>query len=320
MSTLTVQILLHGLLTLMPVQDGAGTASHMKALLVDARTPPADFNFECFAPHRPMLTVTTLTPEECTAVPGCAVNGLECTCDLTRKEISLLVQPAFEPPRQQLSKQPPSSLPFSSTTAGDFGYVPNLSKPPFNQTLDPAVLDSVPPATLIARADFPFTSVTACALAVRLDEDGKNVHATSFRPLHETEKANEVNQAISQGVVSNLDIPFSGTAVPQVSVAISDFGGNPQFLNLKPASNKILIRLMNERDTLPIDSPCDDGVGRDFAFLYQILQNPPAWADRPIPHIKLTRWKSAKDLEASGCQSFKDPMSRPICPPGTINP
>ncbi len=320
MSTLAVQILLHGLIILMPVKDGAGAANHMKALLVDARTSPADFNFECFAPHHPMLKVTTLTMGECADVPGCIPNGLECICDLTRKEISLVVQPAFEPSRQLLSKQPPRSLPFSSATAGDFGYVVNLSRPPFSQTLDPAALDPVPPATLIARADFPFTSVTACALVVRRDEDGNNVYALSFRPLHESEKANEVNQAIAQEVVFNLEIPLSGTAAPQVSVAISDFGSNPKFLNLKPLSNKIVVGLMNERETLPIDSPCDDGVGRDFAFLYQVLQNPPAWAGRPIPHVKLTRWKSAKDLAVSGCLSPKTPMSRPIYPLGSINP
>lgn len=322
MSTLTVQIVFHGLIALMPINDDPGGANHMRALLVEARHLPANIQegqVKCFVPHKPVLAFFT-NPEDCLAL-HCKATSFRCTCDLDRKELVLQVNPSFEPTRQHLSTAAASNLPFDSDTAGDFGYLANLTTVSPGLTIDPAVLAPDPPASLVARMEFPFSSVTACRLAWRRDEGSNNVYPLSFRKLGDLESSGDMNQAVAQMVISRLEIPYPGTTPPEVKLGIGDFNATPQWLTLRPAGSKVEIELMNSPEKeLDYDDPCDDGVARHFAFFYQIMQNAPVWAERPVPHVKYTQWKSAKDLESEHCDPTKDPMSRPICPMGSINP
>jgi hypothetical protein len=93
-------------------------------------------------------------------------------------------------------------------------------------------------------------------------------------------------------------------------------------LTLRLGDQGYVIELDNHRVSLRPDDLGEDGVGRDFAWFYQLVKNPPAWSQRLIPHVKYTRWKSAKDVAVPECnfEPQKDPTSRPICPMGSINP
>jgi hypothetical protein len=316
-----IHIVLHGLIALVPTADAGGMANHMTALLVDARQKPPGIQLECFAEHRPSLMVQA-EGSECLDA-GCTPSGADdCTCNLVRKEISL--QPDVQPALMQLKKQPPSGLPFDQKGADDFSYIANLAQPPLNQKLDPKFLQPVPPLALVARMTFPFESLHTCSLGVRRDEGSSNVHPLGFRPLHRAEGPGEATQALGQQLAATYM-----TDASTVTVTLSDFGGgNRRQLPLKLVNGEYRIVLMNMRmhdgmpEDLPFDDPCDDGVGRDFAFFYELVQNPPPWEMRPIPHIKFTRWKSAKDLQNDACESGPTHglQSRPICAMATFNP
>lgn len=146
-----------------------------------------------------------------------------------------------------------------------------------------------------------------------------NVHPLSFRKTGDLEKPGDGSQALAQEVMSMLTLPDEAT----VTVTITDFGGgNRRDLRLAPGAEGYRIELTNmrkkEEELLPGD-PCDDGVGRDFAFFYELVKDKPAWKDRLLPHVKYTRWKSSKDLGADRCHPIKAPSSRPICPMASFN-
>lgn len=323
MADITVHIMLHGLIALAPINDANGLANQMTALLVDARQRPPGVEMECFAEHFPRLTVRTNTSAEC-VLAGCeAGNGSRCTCQLDRHEISISTEPAVQPTPRSLSTRPPSVLPFDDIAAGNFGYVANLSR--LNANLDLRFRDAtVPPPILAARMKFPMESVTSCYLGSLSDEGGNNIHALSFRPLHEPERVADMSQAVAQMAMAHFTLPSAPTQT--VTLTISKFGDptSARNLTLRPTPNPngspfFEIDLTNERSDLRADDPCEDGVGRDFAFLYELAENPPAWSARPIPHIKYIRWKSARDLEAPGCDPTKTPLSRPVCPLGSFD-
>jgi hypothetical protein len=311
-----VHIILHGLIALVPATDSSGMANHMTALLVDARNRPAGFQ-DCFAPHQPSITVQTPSTAACVDA-GCTPFGLHgCTCSLIRKEVSLQAElpPEKAGVKQKIKPRPERRLPFNEGDALDFSYVANLSS--MGYQLNTELFDSIPPPVLIARMSFPFESVSACSLGTRRDEGSNNVHPLGFRPLNALEKVGEESQALAQEVLATFE-----TTQNPVTLTVADFGGgNPQKLTLQPIDGEYQIELANMRphegefNDLPPDHICDAGVERDFAFFYDLVKNPPDWRERPIPHVKYTVWKSAKDLEAPKCVShrFHFPNSHPIC-------
>lgn len=319
-----VHIIVHGLIALVPATDAAGMANHMTALLVDAREQPSGFS-TCFAEHRPEIKFRIQESNECEEA-GCESSGLDtCTCPLGRKEIAIQAtrlsgQASL---KRQINPKPPGSLPFDLKASTDFSYVANLSS--MGYELDQRFLEPIPPPALVARMAFPFESVSACALGTRRDEGSENVHAMSFRPLAQLEKPGDPNQALAQAVSAT----FTASEDP-VRLVLSDFGGeNPVTLTLKSFDGTYEIELLNMRISenghhdLPPDDPCDGGVERDFAFFYNLAKNPPAWKDRPIPHVKYTRWKSIKDLDVPECQALKGdhlPNSHPICALASFRP
>lgn len=317
-----VHIIVHGLIALVPSINGSGNANHMTALLVNAQSLPSEASVlrgfkECFVPHQPGVKVRTFSTADCLSA-GCTPDGVDdCSCSLVRKEVALEAQLSHEQEGQRLKPRPENGLPFNSKEARDFSYVANLAR--LGHELDRRFLDEpTPPTALIARMSFPFQSVNACSLGTRRDEGGHNVHPVNFRPIEILEKAGEPSQAISQMVVAELEVQEG-----PVKLTIADFGGsNPRTITLKPIDGKYRIELSNmrtspdgEHDLRP-DDPCDGGVERDFGFFYELVKDPPAWEARPVPHVKLTRWKSVKDLEIPECEAHTGdhfPNSHPIC-------
>jgi hypothetical protein len=225
--------------------------------------------------------------------------------------------------------RPQRELPFGPSDAGAFAYIANLALPPINATLDEAFLSKDPnvpvPDKLIARMTFPFESVNACTLAIRSTEGSDTVHSLGFWPLHENEQPDGLSQALAQQAVASIQTP-DGTSVV---VTISDFDGSnakpirvATELNSELNSLEYLVVLENSRPELRPDDKCDDGVGRDFAFFYDLSKNPMKWTQRPIPHIKYNRWKSAREVPVAECQKHKTfaMTSRPICAMATFIP
>ncbi|HYL71553.1 MAG TPA: hypothetical protein VEY89_09680, partial [Candidatus Dormibacteraeota bacterium] len=182
MSTLPLQIVLHGLVALVPVDNG-GQVNHMTALLLDGRNPPAH---DCVTAHQPSLRFRVAPIAACQAVTGCSVNGNICTCNdtaLAGNQISLEIQPAPSLPLVSLDKAPPHPLPASKQEAVSFGYVVNMAQPPFSLQVDQKYLAQIPPGNLLARMDVPFTTVIACNLFGRVDDGRHNAHTMSMRTI-----------------------------------------------------------------------------------------------------------------------------------------
>jgi hypothetical protein len=164
--------------------------------------------------------------------------------------------------------------------------------------------------------EFPFDQVAACALAKRPDGGLSNIHALSFRPLHTDGPLGEAGQALAQMVAARLDIPDGGGTPQKVTLNISDFAGSPSLpVDLMPQDDGYLIDLSNDSTSLRPDSPCDDGVARHFGMFYDLATTSVPSADRLIPHLRLTKWISAENLDPDLCKvpTF-NPTDRPMCP------
>jgi hypothetical protein len=315
MSPIPIHIIVSGLIALAPAPDGT---NQLFALLPDATNPPA--TRACAAPHVPQLEIQ-VSDAECAAA-HCTLGAL-CSCSLVRDEIALSISPAPTiGATSLLTKSPPHDLPFDRTEAFDFGYVGNLAA--LQMSLNPHFRDdAVPPSNLVARMKFPFDHVAACSLSTRRDEGSDNAHVLVLRPLGAPETGKEtVRQALAQQLIATID------AADSVTLTLTKFDDPTNvrtFHLISPTgATEFQITLANERAAgLAVDAPCEDGIGRDFAYFYDLAVNPPAtWDDRPIPHVKYTRWKSVKDVDPDECHvtATKDPMSRPICPMGAFVP
>ncbi|MEM7518261.1 MAG: hypothetical protein AAF368_15225, partial [Planctomycetota bacterium] len=226
MNSVTVQIVLEGLIALVPLHGGSDPAmgNRMAALVIDATQKPPGLvetlegaterweqdgrprkkgsllelaegeNF-CFQPHEAMIRFPT-TSRECLGNSGgsaCDYENLECVCTLDRHEVSILTD--AEPPMRAMLTAEPRGLPFDNSpeSAGDFGYAANLSR--LGHRLDRRFLDDPePPAGLQARFTFPFDSVLACSLALRRDERSDHVHELEFRPRGSESSAGDMSQ------------------------------------------------------------------------------------------------------------------------------
>ncbi len=315
MSSIPVQILLHGLIAL--VSDPGG-ANHMTALVLDERQPPAH---ECVAQHFPALSFFPVDGACFAAHCTSDTKGM-CTCtdSLAGKEISLEISPGLAPGSRALGKTPKHPLPIDTTEGGDFSYVANLSQPPFNLTLDPRYLAATPPKLLLARWQFPFDSVTACSLAGRYDQGEFNAHSLSYRILGAPGSKDEVSQALAQTVLGQLAVPAEST----VTLHLADFGGaNDHAMVLIARPDGYVIDLSNEPVVPPFDAPCDDGVGRHFALFSELALTPPLWDNRPIPHVRPTQSKNRAAVAPATCPESKPipkgTMDRPICPMAAFN-
>jgi len=334
MSSIPLRIALHGLIALVPTLDPTSGANRMTALLVDGRTANAA---ECMSEHHPRLDVVAAHNAECPTGIGCRSNGSHCICEynsntgtdpLFGKEIFLTIQPtptsAAAKPKSDL---PAHSLPADEDEASNFSYVANMSQTPFGLTINPDYLADSPAASsranLVTRMQVPYQTVAACDLATRPDGGGANVHAMSFRTLHNPSKAGEMSYALAQLVVAKIDVPDATPAAQVVTLHIKDLGDlagtTDAPITLLAASDGYKIEVSNEpAGPLNFDTPCDDGVARHFTHFYDLAQNPPDV--RLLPHVRFTQFEDADSIDPIVC---KDPtfqlMNRPICPMATFN-
>lgn len=334
MSSTVIRIMIHGLIALAPSTND-NDPNHITALLADARVP-----LECVGEHHPKLSFDVAdAPEgnekECRAA-GCALDdGGRCVCtdSLRNKQISLEISPPSMVPDpaansavQPVQSQEPDSLannhgvPPDKSSAGKLVYVANLTKPPFNATLNPEYLVAEPKVTnLFARMKIPFARLTACSLSKREDQGEDYVLPMSLKTLSAKGKVTDRSQAFAQMVLATIE----NIAREQiVTLHISDFnGGNKKSIILAPGNHGYMIDLSNDPDDLKRGDPCDDGVARHFAYFYEFIKDPPAWKNRLIPHVRFVEGKEAGAADHDDC---KDPtfhfMDRPICPMASFIP
>jgi hypothetical protein len=306
-----LHILLHGLMVLVPASSPDG-ANRMAVLLVAAREKPP--GAECVSSYRPLLRTTTPSAECIDA--GCKKSGAMCACDLTRKAVLILAK--AEPAKPFPGKGPSKGLPFDTEEAGSFSYVPNLARPPWSAKLDPRLFSGSPPSSLVARMEFIFESVTACDLSGRRDGESNQIHPVDLRPLKSGATEGTSSQPLARGAIASLTI-LEGSGV---TLKISDLdGSNAHQLKLATGAKGYVVEISNEPEGLKAkDDPCDDGVDRDFAFLYNLFENPPAWSDRLIPHVKLTQDTGAAAPENPECVLYHELVNGPKQPLSSFKP
>jgi hypothetical protein len=313
MTNILVRIFLHGLIAFVPQAPG-----HLTALLVDARDVGklAPIASRCVVNHTP--TIEVQAPGDKCFQAGCDnING-SCQCDLDRLGISIL--PETQP-------QTPPSFPsgsvaeFPAALADEtFAYV---AKFPTGFTVDSQLLGGSPPAKLAARMSLSFDNLSSCKLALR--EDDNKIHSLSFHPLGGGALGSR--QAMAQMLVLKQSMPLDSANPITLRLQSLDDSSIIHDLPLLPipcskgsTDQCIDISLSNERPILPdVHDPCNDGVARDFALLYELTPNPPLWEQRPVPQIE-TSTADVDPLKVPDCEHVhRDPESRPICPMGSFN-
>jgi hypothetical protein len=323
--TLPIRIILHGLIALVPQTDASGPK--MMALLVDGHSKPPEMT--CFAEHLPRIKFPT-TAQQCTQSDDCVVDQPgTCLCKLNRHEISILPQTA-QIADKPLERTPRRNLPFDPNEAASFANVANISQ--MGYTLDPAFRPGpkAPPATLAARFVFPFKMAASCGLATRRDDLADYVHPLNMRPLEKEEASGEMSQAMAMQVevTTTVDVDLSAKQAPILRLSPFPGEAGDTFDFPLPADlSEIQIKVSNDREHfMTPDKTCDDGIGRDFAFFYELVdvQKRPNWLDRPIPHAKYSVAKSSSDLVLDPTSNLclskgKAAMSRPICVMASLN-
>lgn len=340
MNETVLRIMMHGLIALAPSAN-VNDPNHITALLLDARMPHGT---ECVTAHRPELSFLLAEgqPGKCDDA-GCELIGerhCKCADSLSRKQIWLQILPASlpDPPAAALAETedgedrandyglPSLQAPMGS---GKLFYVANLAKAPFNARLNPDYLAPQPNSqNLLARMDVPFEKLIECSLSKREDQGDTYILPMGFRAIGRRSRADEPDQALAQMVVAERKVPAGST----VRLHIADFdGSNQKTLVLATATHGehnpvYMIRLSNEPKVLERGDPCDDGIARHFAHYYEFAENPPAWSDRLIPHVRFTTGLrvsgSQPDPNSVEPEACEHPtftlMDRPICPMGSF--
>lgn len=316
MQPIQIVIFIQGLIALVPQLGPNGQANHMTALALDSKkilarltTLPTkvilDEDAVCYREHFPVLAIRT-SDSDCQAA-GCQGPGSSCKCVLTGKQV--IISPDTQPAAVTLNSNPANRVPQTDIEVGAFAYIANIDPSQY------PLKNPTPAYDLTALMSFPFSSLTACKLVTRREGGIDNIHPLNYRPLHNDPSAEESGKALAQVLAASYDLA-AGTSVT-ITLANLD-GSDPYTLPLNLVAGKyIIIGFGNDRPHLHPGDPCEDGIARDFALFYELLQNPPVWKDRPIPQVSYSEKKDSSSIdEPVICQltSGLTPMSRPVCP------
>lgn len=320
MSSILVHVFFHGLIAVAPVnQDGtavvpiAQSPNHMVALAVDGRSIP---RANCLDRHEPRIVIANADQNDCTnaRAAGCDYNKQDhqtCTCRLALHDVALL--PERTQPAHPLHGKPSVDLPTESTSAGDFAYVANLSR--LGLALDPKNLGPKP-SKVVARMRLPFETITSCSLSATGPDSDRKVHPFTLKSLDAKTTPNPVDgfhQAVAE--VVEVNVPYDTALATQLAVRLQDFDGkNPHVIHFKPDHGSADITFSNARLPVGQDDACNNGVGYDFQFFYDLAIDPPAMAARPVPHVDLNQTTDASSVAQGDCtQHVKATVSRPVC-------
>jgi len=149
-----------------------------------------------------------------------------------------------------------------------------------------------------------------------------------MRALGTDESATDTSQAMAWRVETITAVEVDTSVPKALKLRLTLFPGEapdpryPLDFELPADLKEVDIFLSNEREHfMEPDNVCDDGIGRDFAFFYDLVDpaSRPLWNDRKVPHVKYSQSKSKMDLVLDPGSKLCVPpteavMSRPICP------
>jgi hypothetical protein len=199
-------------------------------------------------------------------------------------------------------------------------------------TLDPAVLASVPPSTVVARIHLR----TGKLFTYSVTRIGSNVTPAHFARLDGTGSASAYTQAIASWV--GAEVQFSGSGIEIVE---SKFNSDPgRSMTLTPDSNNSMeIAVLNLPPFVPPSSSMNNApqVGKHFEAYYDLLETPPAKETRLVPFAGVASgapsyseiaWSDIHPTSAVYSQLLnslrldigRSAYERVLCPPGYIAP
>lgn len=173
----------------------------------------------------------------------------------------------------------PQMIPTTSTERGDFTWIADLSQICGSGcTLDPAIYDTQPPATVAARLHLRSGNVFTYSVA----RIGSNVTPVHFSRLDGTGSDAAYTQAIATWVGAEIDVSGDSIAIDE-----SKFNGDPgRSMTLTPDANGLVdVAVINLPSFVPPASASNDApqVGKHFEMYYDLLGTPPAAEARLVP-------------------------------------
>lgn len=226
----------------------------------------------------------------------------------------------------------PAMIPSTSSAREDISWIADLKQVcPSGCTLDPAVLASVPPSTVVARLHLRSGRLYTGSVT----RIGSNVTPVHFSRLDGSGSAAAYSQAIASWVGAELQLSGSG-----IEVIESKFNGDPgRTMTLTPnADGAMEIAVLNYPPFVPPASSINDApqVGKHFEAYYDLLQNPPAKETRLVPRAGAVSgaqyptvdWSSVHPQSAVWSELLnklrldigRTGFERVLCPPGYIEP
>ena len=334
MSPFLLRIIFHGLIAFVPqTPQQPGGHNMLTALVLDGQSVPKNAS-GCVATHHATISFTYQDAPSCFD-NGCKFNNNECSCEITHSKNILLdpePDPGSVPQTPQLPLTPPANpVPQSGAEADNFSYVMNLQTNQTDQTglhLRPGLLDGPLPADLLARMNFAYTTLHACDLASQPENGADVVRAYVLTRIASPLTGPET--AVAQRVVADTTITPNDPKNPNnVTLTLQDNTGAARSFKLSPQGQCdgttpcVLISINSDRDPNPA-AECNDGVARDFAFFYGLVQAPPQWEARflPVADRSPGAFKGVPgNLVPPVCGTTQHGQnSRPICGMAVINP
>lgn len=257
--------------------------SQITALLVASH----DDQSRCIAKHSGTLVFPTTDQTNCRNAK-CDWNANLCTCtlDADAHHQTITIGATANPEVTDPDHEPPSSaLPATSTDAADVAYLMNMSNLG-SEVMQTALTGN--PGNLVARMVSPYTRLTACDLATDPDTDDV-LHSNNFHSFGSAKRG--WDQAIAQGLAAEADVPPGN-----VTLTLGPFesgGGTSYTLALLPGTcsdgTTNCIEVYLEYTRPPFADLTDDcnkaGVGRDFAFYFDLATLSPPFDNRLVPQV-----------------------------------
>ncbi|MGA8808943.1 MAG: hypothetical protein WB973_13785 [Thermoanaerobaculia bacterium] len=173
----------------------------------------------------------------------------------------------------------PSLIPSTSAEREDISWIADLRQICGSTcTIDPAVLASQPPSTVVARLHLRSGRVFTQSIA----RIGGNVTPVHFSRLDGSGSPAAYSQAVATWVGAEIEISGSG-----IEIVESKFNGDPgRSMTLTPDENNSMeIAVLNLPPFVPPSSATNAApqVGKHFEAYYDLLTSPPAKETRLVP-------------------------------------
>jgi hypothetical protein len=273
-----------------------------------------------------------------------AQDSLEAAVDgggawmLSGSDISLQKASGSDPDLPALSvtstaRASSSLIPSTSAEREDISWIADLKQVcPSGCALDPAVLASIPPSSVVAR----FHLRSGRLFTYTVTRISSNVTPVHFSRLDGSGSASAYTQAIASWVGAAVEIGGSG-----IQIVESKFNGDSgRSMTLTPdANNSMEIAVLNFPPFVPPASANNDApqVGKHFEAYYDLMQDPPAKETRLVPFAGVASssasyptvgWSDVHPQSAvwspllSGLRLDigRAAYERVLCPPGYIEP